>query len=313
MIWRRVLAIIPLVLVVSFLVMSLTVFLPGDEAVTLAGENASQERVEEVRQELDLDRPLVERYFKWLGNAVRGDLGTSLFTKREVVSEIATRWVVTLQLVIGSLLVALAIGVPSGVIAGRHKGKLPDRAATLFASVGVAIPSFVVGLWLIVIFAAWLGAVPFAGYVPFSQSPSGWANRMILPTIALSGVMIAELTRQIRAGLVDTLDTDFIRTARAKGLRERTVVNKHALRVAVSPALSVVSVNIARSFGGAVVIEEVFALPGLGRMTVNAIIQRDLPVLQGVIPLAVLVAVVMTLLADIANMKLNPRLRFERS
>lgn len=313
MIWRRVLAIIPLVLVVSFLVMSLTVFLPGDEAVTLAGENASQERVEEVRQELDLDRPLVERYFKWLGNAVRGDLGTSLFTKREVVSEIAARWVVTLQLVIGSLLVALAIGVPSGVIAGRHKGKLPDRAATLFASVGVAIPSFVVGLWLIVIFAAWLGAVPFAGYVPFSQSPSGWANRMILPTIALSGVMIAELTRQIRAGLVDTLDTDFIRTARAKGLRERTVVNKHALRVAVSPALSVVSVNIARSFGGAVVIEEVFALPGLGRMTVNAIIQRDLPVLQGVIPLAVLVAVVMTLLADIANMKLNPRLRFERS
>lgn len=311
MIWRRLLAIIPLVLVVSFLVFSLTVFLPGDEAVTLAGENASQERVEEIRRALNLDQPLVVRYFEWLGNAVRGDFGNSLFTKREVLSEIGARWVVTLQLVISSLVVALLIGVPSGIIAGRNKGKFLDRAATLFASVGVAIPSFVVGLWLIVIFAAWLGVVPFAGYVPFSESPTEWAKRMILPTFALSGVMIAELTRQIRAGLVDTLESDYIRTARAKGLRERTVVNKHALRVAVSPALSVVSVNIARSFGGAVVVEQVFSLPGLGRMTVNAIIQRDLPILQGVIPLAVLVAVLMTLLADIINMKLNPRLRFE--
>ncbi|MEX2626753.1 MAG: ABC transporter permease [Ilumatobacteraceae bacterium] len=311
MIWRRLLAVIPLVLVVSFLVFSLTAFLPGDEAVTLAGENASREQVEEIRQELDLDRPLVARYVDWVGGAVQGDLGTSLFTKREVLSEIASRWVVTLQLVIGSLVFALAVGVPSGIIAGRNKGGLLDRAATLFASVGVAIPSFVVGLWLIVIFAAWLGVVPFAGYVAFSDSPVEWAKRMLLPVVALSGVMIAELTRQIRAGLVDTLETDYIRTARAKGLRERTVVNKHALRVAVSPALSVVSVNIARSFGGAVVIEQVFALPGLGRMTVNAIIQRDLPILQGVIPLAVLVAVAMTLLADIANMKLNPRLRFE--
>lgn len=311
MIWRRLLAVIPLVLVVSFLVFSLTAFLPGDEAVTLAGENASREQVEEIRQELDLDRPLVARYVDWVGSAVQGDLGTSLFTKREVLSEIASRWVVTLQLVFGSLVFALAIGVPSGIIAGRNKGGLLDRAATLFASVGVAIPSFVVGLWLIVIFAAWLGVVPFAGYVAFSDSPVEWAKRMLLPVVALSGVMIAELTRQIRAGLVETLETDYIRTARAKGLRERTVVNKHALRVAVSPALSVVSVNIARSFGGAVVIEQVFALPGLGRMTVNAIIQRDLPILQGVIPLAVLVAVVMTLLADIVNMKLNPRLRFE--
>lgn len=311
MIWRRLLAIIPLLMVVSFLVFSLTVFLPGDEAVTLAGENASQARVEEIRQALNLDRPLVVRYFSWLGNAVQGDFGTSLFTKRDVMSEIGARWVVTLQLVIGSLVVALLIGVPSGIIAGRNKGKFLDRAATLFASIGVAIPSFVVGLWLIVIFAAWLGVVPFAGYVSFSESPVEWAKRMILPTIALSGVMIAELTRQIRAGLVDTLETDYIRTARAKGLPERTVVNKHALRVAVSPALSVVSVNIARSFGGAVVIEQVFSLPGLGRMTVNAIIQRDLPILQGVIPLAVLVAVVMTLLSDVVNMKLNPRLRFE--
>jgi peptide/nickel transport system permease protein len=134
---------------------------------------------------------------------------------------------------------------------------------------------------------------------------------MILPILSLSGVMIAELTRQIRSALVDTLDTDYIRTARAKGLPERTVVNKHAMRVAASPALSVISVHVARAFGGAVVVEQVFSLPGLGKMTVNAITQRDLPILQGVIPLAVLIAVVMTLLADVANMTLNPRLRFQ--
>src|SRR6056297_1180603 len=179
MIWRRLLSIIPLILVVSFLVFLLTVFLPGDEAVTLAGENASPERVEEIRQALDLDDPLFVRYAQWVGDAVQGDLGRSLFTKREVTAEIASRWVVTLQLVIGSLVVALLIGVPAGIIAGRSKGKLLDRIATLFASFGVAVPSFVVGLWLIVIFAAWLDVVPFAGYVAFGESPTEWAKRMI--------------------------------------------------------------------------------------------------------------------------------------
>ena len=312
MIARRMLAIVPIMLIVSFLVFLLAVFLPGDEAVTLAGENAGPARVQEVREALHLDKPLVSRYVTWVGDAVRGDLGRSLFTKREVVSEIASRWVVTLQLVLGSLLVSLLIGVPAGIIAARHRGRWLDRAATLVSSFGVAVPSFVVGLWLIVIFAAWLDVVPFAGYVAFGESPVEWAKRMILPILALSGVMIAELMRQIRAALVDTLDTDYIRTARAKGLRERTVVNKHGMRVAASPALSVISVHVARAFGGAVVVEQVFSLPGLGKMTVNAITQRDLPILQGVIPLAVLIAIIMTLLADIANVVLNPRLRFQR-
>jgi peptide/nickel transport system permease protein len=296
-IWRRVVAIVPIILIVSFLVFLLSAFLPGDEAVTLAGENASPQRVEEIRQALNLDEPLVTRWVHWVGDAAHGDLGRSLFTKREVTSEIGARWVVTLQLVLGSLFVALIIGVPAGIIAARNKGRFLDRVATLLASLGVAVPSFDV--------------VPFAGYVPFGQSPVEWAKRMILPVLALSGVMIAELTRQIRSQLVDVLDSDYIRTARAKGLRERTVVNKHGMRVAASPALSVLSVHVARSFGGAVVVEHVFSLPGLGKLTVNAITQRDLPILQGVIPLAVLIAVVLTLLADIANVALNPRLRLQ--
>jgi peptide/nickel transport system permease protein len=310
-IWRRLAAIIPLLLVVSFLVFALSLFLPGDTAVTLAGENAGTERVQEIRDELGLDDPLLERYGRWLGDAVQGDLGRSLFTKRPVSSEIAARWVVTLQLVGCAVAVAIVVGVPLGIIAGRNKGRWIDRLVTVLASFGIAVPSFVVGLWLIIIFAVWLGWLPFAGYVPIGESVTEWGKRMVIPVLALSGSMIAEIARQIRAALVDTLETDYIRTARAKGLRERTVINKHAMRMAASPTIAVISVQVARLFGGAVVIEEVFSLPGLGRLTVESIIQRDLPILQGVIPLAVLIAVVMTLASDLAQMVLNPRLRVD--
>jgi peptide/nickel transport system permease protein len=309
-IWRRLLAIVPVMLVVSFLVFALALFLPGDAAVTLAGENASQERIAEVRRDLELNKPLVERYVSWLGDAAQGDFGRSLFTKRPVTSEIADRWTVTLQLVIGALVVALVVGVPFGILAAHHRGGWIDRGTTVLSSLGIAVPSFVIGLWLIVLFAIWLKWLPYAGYVPFGEDPAEWLRRMILPMLALSGVMIAELTRQLRSSLLEVMQTDYIRTARAKGLRERTVVVKHALRVAASPAIAVVSVNVARLFGGAVVVERVFSLPGLGGLTIDAIIQRDLPILQGVIPLAVLIAVLMTLLADIVHTTLNPRVRF---
>jgi peptide/nickel transport system permease protein len=310
MIWRRLLAIVPVMLVVSFLVFALAIFLPGDAAVTLAGENASEQRIAEVRRDLELDKPLVERYASWLGDAAQGDFGRSLFTKRPVTSEIAARWTVTLQLVIGALVVALLVGVPAGILAAHQKGGWLDRATTVLSSVGIAVPSFVIGLWLIVVFAIWLKWLPYAGYVPFSEDPVEWLQRMALPMLALSGVMIAELTRQLRSSLIEVMQTDYVRTARAKGLNERTVVIKHALRVAASPAIAVISVNVARLFGGAVVVERVFSLPGLGRLTIDAIIQRDLPILQGVIPLAVLIAVLMTLFADIVHATLNPRVRY---
>lgn len=311
MIWRRVLSIIPLLLVVSFLVFALSAFLPGDAAVTLAGENASPERIEEIRTNLGLDKPLPVRYGEWLGSAVQGDLGRSLFTKRAVRTEITDRWLVTFQLVSGGVALSLLIGVPAGIIAGRSRGRWPDRIATLGATIGVAIPSFVIGLWLIVVLAIWLDLLPFAGYVPMSSGLWEWGQRMLIPTIAISGVMTAELTRQIRGGLVETLESDFIRTARAKGLSEGLVVNKHALRMAASPAISVLSVQVARLFGGAVVVEKVFSLPGLGSLIVDSIIQRDLPILQGVIPLAVLIAVFMTLIGDLLQSALNPRVRLQ--
>lgn len=311
MIVRRLLAIIPIMLAVTFLIFLLTAFLPGDEAVTLAGENASAERIIEVREALNLDRPIVPRYLDWIEQAVQGDLGRSLFSNQEVVTEIAARWVITLQLVIGSLIFSLLVGIPIGMTAARFRGRWQDRVFTLLSSVGISIPSFVFGIYLMLIFSVWLGILPFAGYIPFSEDPVQWAKQLILPIAAMSGGMIAELSRQTRSALIDSLDSDYIRTARAKGMSETKIIGKHAMRVAVSPVLSIVSVHVARAFGGAIVIERIFALPGLGAMTVDAITQRDLPLLQGVIPLAVVVAIMVTLLSDIINFKLNPRLQFD--
>jgi len=311
MIVRRLLAIVPIMLAVTFLIFLLTAFLPGDEAVTLAGENASAERIVEVREALNLDRPIIPRYLDWIERAVQGDLGRSLFTNQNVVTEIAARWVITLQLVIGSLIFSLLIGIPIGMSAARFRGRWPDRVFTLMSSVGISIPSFVFGIYLMLIFSVWLGILPFAGYVPFSEDPLQWAKQLVLPIAAMSGGMIAELSRQTRSALIDSLDSDYIRTARAKGMSETKIIGKHAMRVAVSPVLSIVSVHVARAFGGAIVIERIFALPGLGAMTVDAITQRDLPLLQGVIPLAVVVAMSVTLLSDIINFKINPRLQFD--
>ena len=192
--------------------------------------------------------------------------------------------------------------------AARFRGRWPDRVFTLMSSVGISVPSFVFGIYLMLLFAVWLGILPFAGYIPFSEDPLQWAKQLILPIAAMSSGMIAELSRQTRSALIDSLDSDYIRTARAKGLSETKIIGKHAMRVAVSPVLSIVSVHVARAFGGAIVIERIFALPGLGAMTVDAITQRDLPLLQGVIPLAVVVAMTVTLLSDIINFKINPRL-----
>lgn len=309
MIARRLLSIIPLLVVVSFAVFCLELFLPGDPAVNLAGDNASAEQIEEIRSTLELDEPLPERYVSWVSDAVRGDFGESLYSRRSVGGEIASRWTVTATLVGGGVLVAAIVGIPAGIIAGTRRGRWPDRVATVLSSLGVALPNFMLGIFLIVVFSIWLKVLPIAGYVAPGDDVVEWLRHMILPIVAVSGLMMAELTRQLRSSLAETLEEDYTRTARAKGLPESTVVVKHALRLAASPAIAVLGVQAARLFGGAVIVEQIFSLPGLGQLTVDAILSRDLPVLQGVIPLAVAIAVVMTLLADLARSALNPRLR----
>lgn len=309
MIWKRLVMVFPLLAVVSVGVFSLEELLPGDAAVSLAGEGASIQRIDEVRHSLHLDEGFWQRYYQWITHALHGDLGNSLFTRRSVAEEITSRWSVTLTLVIGAVIVSLLISIPVAIFAGRREGGWFDRVVSFGSALGVAVPDFVLGIVLVIIFGIWLGWLPITGYVPISQSFTGWLQHLILPVIALSAALSAVLTRQLRSNLASTLREDYMRTASAKGLRERTLLIKHGLRAAAPPAVSILGVQIARLLGGVVVIESVFALPGLGQLTVNAIVNRDLPVVQGVIPLMVLIAVLVNLLADLINIALSPRVR----
>jgi peptide/nickel transport system permease protein len=308
-IWRRLLTIVPLLLAVTFIVFCIQAFIPGDPAVDLAGERPTPERIEEIRQNLELDRPLVVRYVHWVGDALHGDLGKSLYSGRSVTDEIRARWPVTLSLVIGALLVTLVIGVPLGILAGRNQGGPVDRIATFLATLGASVPNYVMYIFLAVFLSLWLKLFPIAGYVSPSESVGEWLNHLFVPVLALSFVPIAEMTRQLRSALIETLSQDYIRTARAKGLPERTVVLKHALRVAISPTLSVLSVNVSRLLGGAILVEYFAGLPGIGLYLFNAVLNRDLPIIYGVLPLMVVIAVGMNIVSDVAQAALNPRLR----
>ena len=313
MILRRVLSIIPILIIVTFLVTSLTTFLPGDVASTLAGPTAGADRIAEVRDQLRLDDSVFERWWNWASDAIRGDLGTSFFSRRAVTRDISDRWTITASLVVGAALVAILIGVPLGIIAGYRKGGWVDRLATLIATIGVSIPHFVIGIFLLVMFAIWLDWLPFAGYShPSEDGWAEWAKHLAIPVLALSAAMIAELARQIRSSLAETLEQDYIRTARAKGLPTSKVVLKHGLRLAILPAVSVMAVQLTRLFGGAVVIELVFNLGGLGSYMFDAILTQDIPVIQGLVPLAVVLAVTLGVVADLLFLVLYPALRKKR-
>jgi peptide/nickel transport system permease protein len=309
MILKRLAMVIPMLLLVSIGVFGLQLLIPGDAATSLAGSDATPERIQQVRQLLGLQKPVVTRYLDWIGNALHGDFGKSLFTYRSVGQEIVSRWAVTGSLVIGAVLLALLLSVPLALLAARRPGGALDRSLTVTTSFGVAVPNFVVGMVLVTLFAIWVRWLPIAGYVGPTTSVTEWIRHLFLPVIALAAPMVSVLARQLRSDLGETFRRDYIRTAQAKGLKESVVLVKHGLRAAAPPTVSILGVQIARLLGGAVVIETVFALPGLGQLTVNAILNRDLPVIQGVIPLTVIVAVVANLGADVLNMILSPRTR----
>jgi peptide/nickel transport system permease protein len=304
---------VPLVVVATFVVFSLSVFLPGDAALTLAGEGASPERVEEVRRTMRLDDPLIERYGAWLSDAVRGDFGTSLFSKAPVTQELTEKWPVSASLLGLSVVFAFLIGLPAGILAAVRRGTGLDRGATLAATVGMSIPPFVLGIFLVIVFGVWLQVLPVGGYTKFSESPWDWFRSLLLPAVALSGVMAATLARQLRGSLSDVLDEEYIRTARAKGLKGSAVVMRHGLRMAAGPVASVMAIAIGRLVGGAIVVESVFNLPGLGPWLVSALLGRDLPVVLGVVPFTVVLVVLLNLTADVIRGLLDPRYAREQA
>lgn len=305
----RLLSIPLLLLIVSVIVTGMTFLIPGDPAVTIAGENASPERVAVLREQLGLDRPFVEQYVDWLGSALRGDFGRSLFTPRNVTTMMLDRIPVTASLTLGALVVATLIGGPLGLVAGLRRGTLVDRFATGAASVGVSIPSYWLGLLLILLFSVRLDLLPAIGYVGLAESPWQWLRHLLLPSIALGAAPAAELARQLRSSTADVMRQDFIRTASAKGLRARTVVTRHALKNALGPVVTVVGLQVALLLGGAVVVEQIFAIPGIGQMAVSAVVERDIPLIQGIVVFTTLVVVAANLVVDIVQIWLNPKLR----
>jgi len=307
---RRVLATIPVMAVVALFVFSLLYLAPGDPAAIIAGDQATPDDVERIRASLGLDRPYLVRFGSWVWDILHGDLGTSIFTNLPVSHMIAQRIEPTLSLMIVTLILAISIAVPMGVVAAWKQGTTIDRLVMAFAVLGFSVPVFVVGYVLAYIFALELDWLPVQGYTPFKQGFFPWMENLILPSIALGGVYIALIARITRATMLEVLSQDYIRTARAKGAGQRSILFLHALKNAAIPIVTIIGIGIALLIGGAVVTESVFAIPGLGRLTVDAILRRDYPVIQGVVLLFSFVYVLVNLVIDLLYTLFDPRIRY---
>lgn len=305
----RILATIPVLVLVTFVVFGLVLLIPGDPAATIAGPDATVEDVAAVRERLGLDRPVLVQYWDWVTGALAGDLGTSLYTSRPVAASIGDGLPVTLSLTALALVISLVIAVPTAIASALRRGTWVDRVATIGSSLGIALPSFWLGLVFVLVFSLALGWLPATGYVPLNEDPGAWLRHLLLPSVTLGIAAAAESTRQLRGSILGVLQQDYVRTARAKGLLERTVLGKHVLKNAGVPLVTVLGLQVTTMLGGAVLVEQVFGVPGLGLVAIGAVTTRDVPVIQGIVLVAVLVAVVCNLLVDLTYGYLNPKVR----
>jgi peptide/nickel transport system permease protein len=305
----RVLTTLPVLVFVTFVAFGLILLIPGDPAATIAGPEATAEQVEAVRERLGLDRPLLARYWDWVTGALGGDLGTSLFTSRAVATSIADALPVTLALTGTALLISLLIAVPTAIVSALRRGTWIDRVATVGSSMGIALPSFWLGLVFVLVFSLALGWLPATGYVPLDENPAAWLRHIFLPALTLGIAAAAESARQLRGSIIGVLQQDYVRTARAKGLRERMVIGKHVLKNASVPLVTVLGLQITTLLSGAVLVEQVFGVPGIGQVIITAVTTRDIPVIQGIVLVAVAVAVASNLLVDLTYGYLNPKVR----
>ena len=306
---RRLLATIPLLFLVSLVVFALVHALPGDPAVLFLGEEADPETLARFRVRLGLDRPLVAQYAAWLGRALRGDLGRSLRTNQPVAEAILERLPVTLELLVAALSVSLAIAIPMGIVSAVKRNSGVDLVSTVFALVGFAMPGFWLGIILIYVFALLLRLLPPSGWVPLPASVPQNLLSLVLPAFTLGTALAALVTRQLRSGMLEVLRQDYVRTAQAKGLSERQVVGKHALKNALISVVTVVGLQLGGLLGNTIITETLFALPGVGRLMIDSIFSRDFFVVQGVILFLAVGYVLSNLLVDVLYSYLDPRIR----
>ena len=306
---RRLLQAVPVLVLATFVVFGLLKLMPGDIAITLAGENATEARIAEIRTLYGLDRPFLVQYGSWLGQAVQGDLSKSLANGEPVATSIARAFPNTLLIVVLAMTVALGLGVPLGMLAASRPDGLRDRLVTSIASLGIAVPNF----WLAMLLVAWLalhfGWFPATGAVPLKDDPWKALHHAILPALALAAGGVAEVSRQLRSSLVEILASPPVRTLRAKGLSANLILWKHGLKNAGVNLLTVSTLLFNRLLAATVVVEAVFAIPGMGNLIVNAALTRDLPVVQGVVFVMVLVVISINLAADLLYTVLDPRIR----
>ena len=307
---KRLLATIPVLAMVALFVFFMLRMTPGDPAAVLAGDNGTPQQIEAIREQLGLNKPILTQLIIWTGNLLQGDLGQSFFFKKPVTELILLRVEPTLALTIVTLIITLAIAIPLGVIAAYRHGGWLDRMVMGFSVLGFSIPVFVLGYLLIYVFAIELRWFPVQGYKSIADGFWPFIHRLILPGFTLSVIFIALIARITRASMLEVLGEDYVRTARAKGVIERKVLIKHALRNAAVPIVTVIGISIALLIGGVVVTESVFNIPGLGRLTVDAVLGRDYPTIQAVILVFSFVYVLVNLLIDLSYVFLDPRIRY---
>jgi peptide/nickel transport system permease protein len=306
----RVLATFPVLLVVAVAVFLMLRLTPGDPAAVIAGDSATNEQIEQIRASLGLDESIPVQFGIWAGNALRGDLGESFFFKMPVAQLIAQRLEPTLALALCTIVLAVAVAVPLGVLAAWRHGGWLDRALMGFSTLGFSIPVFVLGYLLIWLVSMKLGWLPVQGYTRLSEGFGPFIRYLILPSITLSVIYIALIARVTRAAVSEALTEDYVRTARAKGLPEVRVLLRHALANAAVPIVTVIGIGLALLIGGVVVTESVYSIPGLGRLTVDAVLARDFPTIQGVILLFSVAYVLINLAIDLSYLLFDPRIRY---
>jgi peptide/nickel transport system permease protein len=310
LILRRILATFVVMAVVAVFVFGMLHMSPGDPAAIIAGDLATSADVERIREKLGLNLPIWQQFWRWIGNVLTGDLGRSIFSDLPVASLIAQRIEPTVALTLTTIVFSILIAVPIGILAAWKSGSLLDRLVMGFAVLGFSMPVFVFAYILIWIFAAKLKLLPVMGYVSIFDDPGAFFRSILMPTLALGVTYIALIARITRASMLEAINQDYIRTAYAKGASMRAILFRHALRNASVPIVTTIGIGIALLIGGVVVTESVFAIPGLGRLTVDAILRRDYPVIQGVILMFSGVYVLINLLIDIAYTILDPRIRY---
>ncbi|HEY3066240.1 MAG TPA: ABC transporter permease [Methylomirabilota bacterium] len=307
---RRLLATVPVMAVVAVFVFLLLRLTAGDPAAIIAGDNATTQDVIEIRARLGLDQPIVRQFVIWIGRVLRGDFGESFFFKKTVADLIVSRLEPTLALSLCSLLLAVAMAVPLGVVAAYKRGSWIDRSVMALSVLGFSLPAFVIGYALMYLFAIQLAWLPVQGYQRIADGVGGCLQRLVLPSLTLAIIYVALIARITRASVLEVLAADHVRTARAKGLAELPVLLRHALRNAAVPIVTVIGLGVALLIGGVVVTESVFGIPGLGRLTVDAVLARDYPTVQAVVLLFSVAYVLINLLVDLTYTVLDPRIRY---